>query len=61
MAEGAGCDTLIAERHIERRPGADTGVEALLAKHAGMAVLAEQNLRATSAGGHVAIERAPVI
>lgn len=79
-------DLLLAERRLERRPGADTGVEALLgrahqqltsartlleddpvtayttaydaAKHAGMAVLAEQNLRPTSAGGHVAIERA---
>lgn len=79
-------DELLADRRIERRPGADTGVEALIgrarqqlrsarmlleddpvtayttaydaAKHAGMAVLAEQNLRATSAGGHVAIEPA---
>lgn len=78
-------EELIANRHLEKRPGADHGVDALMgrarqqltsartllvadpitayttaydaAKHAGMALLAEQNLRTTSQGGHLAIER----
>lgn len=79
-------EDLLEAKDIERRPGADAGTHALIARahqqiesarsllqsdpvtayvivydaarHAGAALLAEQNLRATTTGGHVAIERA---